>query len=331
MGIYKTYKEAVLANGSTNGVCVSSSGDEFYTDESWLGRCSVAYLCSPVDYLESMADFISSGKMLINGDLVIDSSRVVQKVYAEGAMNKPDDLVDNEIFILKAAAYDTETPEEKEAFDAIPNKTTIDAKSEKHCGVGDVMVLTDNAEYSMDDQYIDYLGKPCIIHHRFINNDGLYMNAVEFGDGFCCCIVSECLSHSVTPEDLEMFEGMVGNSPQQFESLSKVEWDGEGLPPVGAEFYFSLNGKCWSRYVMLFNDGVTFLMSESKFPANRYHYKCDDPDLHFRKPETPEQREERERNEAIDEMMNFTQRGVYSAIQRDLCAKLYDAGYRKEK
>lgn len=60
------------------------------------------------------------------------------------------------------------------------------------------------------------------------------------------------------------------------------EWDGEGLPPVGVEFEFSQNGLSWAERVMLFNDGVTCLMSSKKYPTNRYHYKSDDPFLLFR-------------------------------------------------
>jgi len=67
------------------------------------------------------------------------------------------------------------------------------------------------------------------------------------------------------------------------------DWNGEWLPPVGAEFEFSANGRCWAKRVMLFNDGVTCLMADLKYPSNRWHYKSNDPDLHFRPIRTAEE------------------------------------------
>lgn len=66
--------------------------------------------------------------------------------------------------------------------------------------------------------------------------------------------------------------------------------DGEWWPPVGVEFQFSLNGFNWEDRVMLFNDGITCLMAHKKYPANRWHYKCDDPDILCRPLKTEKER-----------------------------------------
>lgn len=60
-------------------------------------------------------------------------------------------------------------------------------------------------------------------------------------------------------------------------------WHERGeLPPVECDnFEWSLNGKCWEHGLMLFNDGITCLIANKKYPANRHHLKSLDPDLRF--------------------------------------------------
>ncbi|MZR63817.1 hypothetical protein [Alcanivorax sp. DP30] len=70
------------------------------------------------------------------------------------------------------------------------------------------------------------------------------------------------------------------------------KWSGpeDGLPPVGVEFEFSLNGMSWDDRVMLFNDGISCLMALKNYPASRWHYKCDDSDIRCRPLKTEKER-----------------------------------------
>ena len=102
------------------------------------------------------------------------------------------------------------------------------------------------------------------------------------------------------------------------------KWNGQGLPPVGDEFEWSLNGACYEEGVMLFNDGVTMLIAHRKYPANRRHLKTCDPALRFRPLKSEA---ERKLDEALDEM---EQHLIGKQLDYgSLCQALYDAGYRK--
>lgn len=120
MGIYKTYKEAVIANGSVKGIF--TDGKRFYTDGTDLKYCNIKP-CNPADYLETLADFLAGGKRLVDGDYFVTAGNNVvsvgQKSVSAILVNKPGKTQDNHIYVVKAAAYDIETLEEKEAFDAI--------------------------------------------------------------------------------------------------------------------------------------------------------------------------------------------------------------------
>lgn len=115
MGTYKTYKQAVLANGSTNGI--STDCNQFFTDSN----LSTFKPCNPVDYLETLESFLVSGKRLCKKDTVINDDG---SIYILNDAEDIDDwslydVNDDNRFILQAAADQTETPEEKEAFEAM--------------------------------------------------------------------------------------------------------------------------------------------------------------------------------------------------------------------
>lgn len=108
------------------------------------------------------------------------------------------------------------------------------------------------------------------------------------------------------------------------------EWDGSGArPPVDTAFEFSTNGQSWEERVMLFDDGITCLMANRKYPANRWHYKCDDPGWDCRPIRTPEQRE---REEIITYAMTITcgqddgRVTIQRSIVRQCMEELYDVG-----
>lgn len=75
--------------------------------------------------------------------------------------------------------------------------------------------------------------------------------------------------------------------PIDFSPLDDLE--PEYVPKVGEDFLYSSNGVSWKPRTMLFDDGVTMLMACKKYPANRWHYKCGDPDVKFRPIPDPEQ------------------------------------------
>ena len=108
--------------------------------------------------------------------------------------------------------------------------------------------------------------------------------------------------------------------PEEKKVDDKNDWHKRGeFPPVGAQFEFSYNGSSWDERVMLFNDGITCLMAHRKYPANRWHYKCDDSEMRFRPLQTERERwveMARKATFEADEKQNY-----YEAI--------YDAGLAK--
>lgn len=120
MGVFKTYRDAVIANGSTKGVYTNLNKDEFHTCYAWRGL--TLHHCNPADYLESVADFQARGKLLALGDDVtgINGHVVSVKRHSYNMWNSPDED-HNKRFILQAAAdsEDTGTPEEREVFEAM--------------------------------------------------------------------------------------------------------------------------------------------------------------------------------------------------------------------
>lgn len=82
MGIYKTYQDAVIANGSTKGVYTDDN--RFYTDGTEGKYCDVE-ICNPADHLESMADFYGRGFELVDGD---NYTSVTGKAYTVGVQLK---------------------------------------------------------------------------------------------------------------------------------------------------------------------------------------------------------------------------------------------------
>lgn len=97
--------------------------------------------------------------------------------------------------------------------------------------------------------------------------------------------IRDCIVDMLNALETPLDKGNQVNSP---EIPDGSEWK-DGMPPVGAEFEFSTNGTNWEERTMLFNDGITCLMANKKFPANRWHTKCCDPDVMLRPIRTPEQ------------------------------------------
>lgn len=108
---------------------------------------------------------------------------------------------------------------------------------------------------------------------------------------------------------------------------STAEWDGEGLPPVGA--------KCEARAVTNISEfkwievNVEFISEKGVFlTSNELTGGCIGlPGKHveFRPIRTPEQIAAQEREQAITDLMQTT------CIRRGEAARIYEAGYRKQE
>lgn len=91
-------------------------------------------------------------------------------------------------------------------------------------------------------------------------------------------------------------------TPQQVESLASGEWNGEGLPPAGAEVeckFCNDSETKWDSAKVLFSIGsVGVVEINSEQFAFSIGHKDNQHYAEFRKPETPQQRQEREEFEA---------------------------------
>lgn len=145
-------------------------------------------------------------------------------------------------------------------------------------------------------------------------------------------------------------------APQQVESLAGgVELD--GLPTVGANCEYSFkssNFEFWYECEILsVGSECVFVKTKDAGLIERFgvsEISVNMLDTKFRKPETPQQREERERIEAINSMPDFDSESWFweldgvdkhngfrlkfkqklSKLMHDYKCKLHDEGYRKE-
>ena len=111
-------------------------------------------------------------------------------------------------------------------------------------------------------------------------------------------------SHSVTAKfayAVPCIPSIPTETPEEKEALDaieQVEWNGEGLPPVGVECEcFNYDADLWMRVITLDAKTESGEIAVSSINENgkyaRLFWGCK-----FRKPETPEQRKEREELEA---------------------------------
>lgn len=106
-------------------------------------------------------------------------------------------------------------------------------------------------------------------------------------------------------------------------------YSGEGLPPVGAECLLSDGSEDGIRVKILFHDGCFAVFSHEGEYSGRTAKA-------FRPIRTPEQIAEQEREDAINGMWAEITAGkqvnlFYDiALQKRVCADLFDRGYRKQ-
>ena len=104
--------------------------------------------------------------------------------------------------------------------------------------------------------------------------------------------------------------------------MKSKEWDGEGVPPIGAvcEYYWPDRGK-WRKceVVAYYFSNVVAIDVFDSTAVSLIHSS-------FRPIKTPEQIAEEERLHAIDEMYDLI---LGWGVEKRMLAVLYDAGYRK--
>lgn len=110
-----------------------------------------------------------------------------------------------------------------------------------------------------------------------------------------------------------------------------VQWDGQGLPPVGAdvECKFAVEDKrIWHRGTVVYRgvqpEGDDFIVVKTDKASACYR----EGGGMVRPYRTPEQIAAEERNLAISEMMGFL--GEDGEALAETFARMYDAGYRKQ-
>jgi hypothetical protein len=148
MIIYNTYQEAKIANPNSRILT---------TDHDWRGSSKIVgkftiydigmpiissrswKFCHPADYCMTLEKFLADGCKLVDGDIFINQYEEVVKVGRQYQMvplepkeantSHPND---NKCYILRAKALQQiETPEEKEAFDAMTkNNETVELTKE---------------------------------------------------------------------------------------------------------------------------------------------------------------------------------------------------------
>jgi hypothetical protein len=133
---------------------------------------------------------------------------------------------------------------------------------------------------------------------------------------------------------LPLVEVMIAPQSNEPKNVAQLYWDGEGLPPVGAECeYRVLNGpwyRCEVGYSFFDGEHRCFVI---KCPHLEYEQVSriepgSEGSIEFRPVRTPEQIAQQERQAAIEEM-DAVFSSNFEGHRKDGLQALYDAGYRK--
>jgi len=127
MKIYDTYQEAKIENPDCDiyvlekKTALMRGKFQSMSNAPTDHFCNGWRLCKPADYLPTLEWFFDEGHSLVDGDLISDRDGNVIEI---GKVYFPLGLLSNEGYVLRAAALTetkviTESPEEKEALDAI--------------------------------------------------------------------------------------------------------------------------------------------------------------------------------------------------------------------
>lgn len=103
--------------------------------------------------------------------------------------------------------------------------------------------------------------------------------------------------------------------------IKNVEWDGQGLPEPGADIEFFGSEKVWraGKYIGMLKEQIIVSCKETGAigAVARENIR------------PAKSKAEKERQAAIQEMMETVCQGTPWTLSADAAAKLYDAGYRK--
>ncbi|AFC22705.1 hypothetical protein VchM-138_0026 [Vibrio phage vB_VchM-138] len=97
-------------------------------------------------------------------------------------------------------------------------------------------------------------------------------------------------------------------------SKKRTDWNGEGLPPVGVECEFKFTNEAESSFkickVLCFGNSFAFMKSHRSINGYK-EFALRISDIEFRKPETPQERQERERIEAAIRLHDIANLAYY--------------------
>jgi hypothetical protein len=130
---------------------------------------------------------------------------------------------------------------------------------------------------------------------------------------------SESMSNFRYIDELEMRSHLEGLKPQ----AKEIEWI-NGLPPVGAECELSNCGNSWVKAEVLFM-GTGLCVVNQGYGDQHYHLNS----VKFRKPETPEQKLEREFKNSTEELLRGKVKFNNDLLPSTIARVLFNAGYRK--
>lgn len=106
-----------------------------------------------------------------------------------------------------------------------------------------------------------------------------------------------------------------------------LQWSGQGLPPamtVCEMHHESWNANNWPKVTVKYASAEYFITEDG---AGEQHWHAQS--VTFRPIRTPEQIAKDEREASIGAMLKSLEFGLITTAERIICAKLYDAGYRK--
>lgn len=148
-----------------------------------------------------------------------------------------------------------------------------------------------------------WLGDSCIACVRGIVNISSYREVVRD-------------TNIEAPEEPEAFDIMAQDNEQlqNYEMDERVEWDGEGLPPVGEvcelKYKHATNANWRKCKVFAYSNDYGDAAAVWHLDGDTwYHHSINISEYEFRKPETQQQREERERLEAAFDLYLLDQLG----------------------
>ena len=253
-------------------------------------------ICNPADHCMSIEVFLASGYRFVPGDFYLETGDVVEIVNDDGGdVNTPEEG-DHERFVLSAKALNDQAIED--FYD--PEFEQVEWK------------IGDDCVYKSGDE--DFACKFIGMHP---GSAGLAVVWNEARSDIYC-IVAKLLSKPETPEQKK--------EPEQ------AEWNGEGLPPVGAICEaLDTDDDEW-RLVRILDAksnheelAVTSVSDIGNFGKLFWA-------VEFRKPETPEQKKEREINELIDKACVDCYNVGFESLNDDMqdaIACMISSGYRK--